>query len=127
MIDHLGLPVRDYAAAKAFYLAALKPLGIGLVKEVTAEENPSGAACGFGSDGKPYFWIGGGAPGSGLHLAFEAKTRAEVDAFYDAALAAGASDNGAPGLRPHYHPDYYAAFVIDADGINLEAVCHRPE
>lgn len=87
-----------------------------------------GTAHGFGSNGKPYFWVGDNeSVGEGTHVAFEAESRAEVDAFYEAALAAGGRDNGPPGIRPHYHPNYYAAFVFDPDGINVEAVCHKPE
>jgi len=126
MIDHLGISVRNHAASKVFYLAALAPLGIGVVMEVSKEE--SGAPSdhtGFGSKGKPYFWITQGATGAGMHLAFVAESRAQVDAFHAAALKAGAKDNGAPGIRAHYHPDYYGAFVIDPNGINLEAVCHK--
>ncbi|MEO7687823.1 MAG: VOC family protein [Sphingomonas sp.] len=82
----------------------------------------------MGKDGKPFFWLGNSEPlGSGLHIAFVASTRAEVDAFYAAAMAAGGRDNGAPGLRPHYHPNYYGAFVFDPDGVNIEAVCHAAE
>jgi hypothetical protein len=96
--------------------------------EVAAEQNASGApAAGFGRNGKPDFWIGGeGALGYAIHDAIVADDRAAVDAFHKAALAAGARDNGAPGLRPHYHPNYYAAFVLDFDGHNIEAVCHKP-
>jgi catechol 2,3-dioxygenase-like lactoylglutathione lyase family enzyme len=127
MIDHVGFAVSDYARAKAFYQKALAPLGYVLVMEVAAEQNPSGhPAAGFGIGGKPDFWIGGeGRLEKPLHVAIAAKDRAAVDAFYHAAIAAGAQDNGAPGLRPHYHPDYYAAFVRDPDGHNIEAVCHR--
>ena len=126
MIDHLGITVRDHAASKAFYAKALAPLGIGVIMEVPKAQ--SGAASdqtGFGSDGKPYFWIGEGKAAEYMHVCFTATTRAQVDAFYKAALALGAKDNGAPGLRPHYHPNYYGAFVIDLNGINLEAVCHK--
>jgi catechol 2,3-dioxygenase-like lactoylglutathione lyase family enzyme len=127
MIDHLGISVPDFAAAKAFYLEALAPLGIGVVMNVPKEESgrPSDFA-GFGYDHKPFFWIGQGSAPQGMHLCFTAKTRAEVDAFYKAALAAGARDNGPPGIRAHYHPNYYGAFVIDPNGVNLEAVCHQP-
>lgn len=129
MIDHLGLGVADYDKAKAFYTAALAPLGAMLVMEVTGDEAESGApAAGFGRDGKPDFWIGGeGKTTPPAHIAFTANTRAEVDAFYRAALDAGARDNGAPGIRAHYHPNYYGAFVFDADGHNIEAVCHAPD
>jgi catechol 2,3-dioxygenase-like lactoylglutathione lyase family enzyme len=128
MLDHIGLAVADFDRAKAFYRAVLKPLGLGVVMEVTAEETGGDAHAGFGDEGKPFFWIGTGAkPKGGAHVAFAAQTRAEVDAFHAAAIAAGGRDNGQPGLRPHYHPNYYGAFVYDPDGNNIEAVCHRPE
>ena len=129
IIDHVGFGVSDYARAKAFYVEALAYLGIPLVVEVSPEQNPSKVwACGFGKDGKPEFWIGSdGKTTPPLHVAFVVESRAEVRAFYDAALRAGGRDNGAPGLRPHYHPSYYAAFVLDLDGHNVEAVCHAPE
>ena len=126
MLDHVGIGVSDVARAKAFYDKALAPLGIALVMEVSAEQTGDQPACGFGSGGKPYFWFGGAADVSRAHIAFVAKTRAAVDAFYKAALAAGGKDNGAPGLRPHYHANYYGAFVLDSDGHNIEAVCHLP-
>jgi catechol 2,3-dioxygenase-like lactoylglutathione lyase family enzyme len=126
MLDHAGFPVSDYARSKAFYLQALAPLGYVLVMEVQQDENDSPAA-GFGGGGKPDFWIGGeGGLQRPIHIAIAAQNRAAVDAFYSAALAAGGKDNGAPGLRPHYHPNYYAAFVLDPDGHNIEAVCHTP-
>ena len=127
MIDHVGFAVSDYERAKAFYARALAPLGYTLVMEVPAETNPSGhPAAGFGADGKPDFWIGGeGRLDHPLHVAIVARDRVTVDAFHREALAAGGRDNGAPGLRPHYHPNYYAAFVLDADGHNIEAVCHK--
>lgn len=127
MIDHIGVGVRDYDSSKAFYLKALAPLGISIVMEVSKAE--SGLAhdfTGFGTAGKPFFWISEGQVDRPVHLAFTADTRAQVDAFYSAALEAGAKDNGAPGIRAHYHPNYYGAFVIDPNGINLEAVCHKP-
>lgn len=121
MIDHLGLHVADIDASKSFYTQALAPLGYGVLRDF-------GAVVGLGADQKPDFWLTQGAATTpGLHLAFAAKDRATVDAFYAAALAAGASDNGAPGPRPQYHPGYYGAFVIDLNGHNLEVVCHRPE
>jgi catechol 2,3-dioxygenase-like lactoylglutathione lyase family enzyme len=124
MLDHIGFPVSDYARSKAFYTTALAPLGYVLVMEVSQTENDHPAA-GFGADGKPDFWIGGeGGLNRRLHVAFAAKDRAAVDAFYRAAIAAGGTHNGAPGLRPHYHPNYYGAFVLDPDGHNVEAVCH---
>jgi catechol 2,3-dioxygenase-like lactoylglutathione lyase family enzyme len=114
--------------AKAFYMGALKPLGVGIIMEVTAEQTGADAHAGFGKDDKAFFWIGSGnKPRGGAHVAFTAQTRAEVDSFYRAALAAGGRDNGAPGPRPHYHDHYYGAFVLDPDGNNIEAVCHRPD
>ena len=127
MLDHVSIAVADLGRSTAFYAAALKPLGLGVVMQVTAEETGGDAHAGFGESGKPFFWIGAGAkPKGGTHVAFAAQTRAEVDAFYRAALAAGGQDNGAPGVRPHYHANYYGAFVLDPDGNNIEAVCHRP-
>ena len=127
MIDHVGFPVSDYARSKAFYEKALAPLGYTLIMEVRQDENDSSAA-GFGANGKPDLWIGGeGGLERAVHIAIAAADRAAVDAFHRAALAAGGTDNGAPGLRPHYHPNYYGAFVLDPDGHNIEAVCHRPE
>ena len=126
MLDHAGFPVSDYARSKAFYLQALAPLGYALVMEVQQHENDAPAA-GFGAHGKPDLWIGGeGGLQRPIHIAIAAQDRAAVDAFYRAAIAAGGKDNGAPGLRPHYHPNYYAAFVLDPDGHNIEAVCHAP-
>ena len=126
MLDHIGISVSDYSKAKAFYSAALLPLGIACEMEVTPEETGGSWHGGFGRDGKAFFWIGNASGAtSGIHVAFTA-TRLEVDAFYEAALAAGGRDNGPPGLRPEYHPNYYGAFVLDADGNNIEAVCHSP-
>lgn len=129
MLDHIGFPVSNFLASKKFYAAALEPLGIGIVMEVTAEQTGGTSHAGFGDDGKPYFWIGDGEGHlrGRVHVAFTAKTRADVDAFYKAALAAGGRDNGKPGPRPHYHDHYYGAFVLDPDGHNIEAVCHAPE
>ena len=127
MIDHIGFPVSDYARAKAFYAKALAPLGYVLIMEVQQNEQDAPAA-GFGRDGKPDFWIGGeGGLGKALHVAILAQDRAEVDAFHAAAMAAGGRDNGPPGVRAHYHPNYYGAFVFDPDGNNIEAVCHTPD
>jgi catechol 2,3-dioxygenase-like lactoylglutathione lyase family enzyme len=126
MIDHVGFSVLDYARAKAFYERALAPLGYRLVMETTAQQTGKPAA-GFGAGGKPDFWIGGeGKLDKPLHIAIVAEDRATVDAFYRAALAAGGRDNGSPGVRPQYHPNYYGAFVLDPDGHNIEAVCHTP-
>ena len=127
MLDHIGLRVADVAAAQAFYDAALAPLGIAVVFSVSAAETGTQAYLGYGSGGRPYFWIGAGETSTrGLHVAFTADSRATVDAFYAAAVAAGGQDNGAPGVRAYYHPNYYGAFVFDADGHNVEAVCHLP-
>ena len=126
MIDHVGFSVSDYARAKAFYEKALAPLGYALVMEVGPPQSDQPAA-GFGSSGKPDFWIGGdGKLEKPVHVAFRVKDRATVDAFHHAALAAGGKDNGTPGVRPHYHANYYGAFVLDPDGHNIEAVCHTP-
>jgi catechol 2,3-dioxygenase-like lactoylglutathione lyase family enzyme len=127
MLDHVGVVATDLERSKAFYLNALAPLAIGLVMELSAEQTGDQAHAGFGVGDKPFFWIGGGRLRSGpAHIAFHAPTRAAVDAFHRAALASGGKDNGAPGLRPHYHADYYGAFVLDPDGNNIEAVCHEP-
>lgn len=127
MLDHIGFSVADFALSRAFYEAALTPLGLGVVMAVTKEETGGYEGAGFGSEDEPFFWIGtGDKPKGGAHVAFTAATRAAVDAFYQAAIAAGGKDNGGPGLRPHYHPNYYGAFVFDPDGNNIEAVCHRP-
>ena len=129
MLDHFGFGVADYERAKRFYSAALAPLGASLLMEVAADATGSGRpACGFGREGTPDFWIGGeGRTTPPMHVAITARSRAEVDAFHRAALAAGGTENGAPGLRPHYHANYYAAFVRDLDGHNVEAVCHEAE
>ena len=125
MLDHVGLEVSDYERSKAFYAAALAPLGVRLLMEF------GDSAAGFGEETehgpKPYFWIQSrGRPVvSGAHVAFASRDRDGVDAFHAAALEAGATDNGAPGPRPVYHPQYYGAFVLDPDGNNVEAVCHR--
>jgi catechol 2,3-dioxygenase-like lactoylglutathione lyase family enzyme len=128
MIDHMGIGASDFAASRRFYDAALAALQIVPIVEFTAEQSGRYEGVGYGSDGKPFFWVGGEGPrGSGIHVAFEAASRAQVDAFYSAAMASGGKDNGPPGLRPHYHPDYYGAFVFDPDGINVEAVCRTKE
>jgi catechol 2,3-dioxygenase-like lactoylglutathione lyase family enzyme len=126
VIDHLGFPVSDYARSKAFYAQALAPLGYELVMEIEGAHTESQApAAGFGQPGKPDFWIGGeGGLKMPVHVAILAADRASVDAFHVAALRAGGRDNGAPGFRAHYHAKYYAAFVLDPDGHNIEAVCH---
>ena len=125
MIDHTNISVSNLAASKAFYLGALAPLGYAISREFDD-------AAGFKDDrdngGDPHgdFWISQGTPQSPRkHIAFNARDRAQVDAFHAAALAAGGQDNGAPGPRPQYHAGYYAAFVLDPDGYNIEAVCHE--
>lgn len=127
MLDHVGLPVSDFERSKAFYAAVFAPLGYSLVMEVTPEMTGDGSsAAGFGK-GKPDFWIGSSDKQARTHVAVVAADRAAVRAFYDAAIAAGAKDNGPPGIRAHYHENYYGAFVLDPDGHNIEAVCHAPE
>jgi catechol 2,3-dioxygenase-like lactoylglutathione lyase family enzyme len=128
MFDHIGFPVSDLARSRAFYERALAPLGLAVRMQVTREQSRGYEGVGFGPPNRPSFWIGNGAALRGqLHLAFVAPDRRTVDAFHRVALAAGATDNGAPGLRAHYHPNYYGAFVLDPDGHNIEAVCHAPE
>lgn len=120
MIDHVGIDVSDIDAAKAFYEKALAPLGYEKLREFPE-------AVGFGEQGKPDFWVAKrGKPGTS-HVAIASPDRASVDAFHAAALAAGGRDNGAPGLRQQYHATYYGAYVLDPEGNNVEAVCHRPE
>lgn len=127
MLDHIGLAVSNLQTSRQFYVVALAPLAIGIVMEVTKEQTGKYAGAGFGASNKASFWIGTGDHPSGpVHIAFKASTRAEVDAFYNAALSVGGRDNGAPGVRAHYHPNYYGAFVLDPDGNNIEAVCHTP-
>src|SRR5690349_20790678 len=122
MIDHMSITVSSFDASKAFYDKALAPLGASLLFVVPIEHTGGGKVGGYGRD-RPTFWIAEGErPKMHQHVAFAARSRAEVDGFYAAAIAAGGKDNGAPGLRPHYHPDYYAAFVFDPDGNNMEAV-----
>jgi catechol 2,3-dioxygenase-like lactoylglutathione lyase family enzyme len=127
IIDHIGMQVSDYDKAVAFYAAALKPLGIALIMHFPPEGPAGSATAGFGRDGKPELWISSGARvAPRVHVAFLADSRDAVTAFHHAAVSAGATDNGAPGVRAHYHQNYYGAFVIDPDGHNIEAVCHRP-
>jgi len=126
-IDHTSLSVSDFDGAKRFYAAALKPLRVEILREYPAEVTGSVAFAGLGADGKPFLWlVDAGKTTPRIHLALRAENRAQVDAFYKAAIAAGGTDNGVPGLRPIYHPNYYGAFVLDADGHNIEAVCHLP-
>ena len=121
MFDHVVFGVSDYAASKAFFLGALEPIGIAVVLEgplgIELSADGQSSLCIFPTQEKP----------AHLHLAFRANDRRQVDAFHRAALAAGGKDNGAPGLRPKYHANYYAAFVIGPDGHNIEVVCHEPE
>lgn len=124
MIDHITLGVADFDRSTAFYDKALAPLGLSRLYTVPPEFTGGAPSTGYG-DTRPFFWIAGQDAARGkVHVAFRAQTPAQVDAFYTAALAAGGRDNGPPGLRPHYHPDYYGAFVLDPDGFNIEAVCH---
>jgi catechol 2,3-dioxygenase-like lactoylglutathione lyase family enzyme len=128
MIDHTGVAVSDFDRSKAFYQAALEPIGYALLMEMSAAVTGSSAVAGFGEPPKPDFWIHQGEPNRPpVHVAFRVQQRSVVDAFHRAAIAAGGTDNGAPGVRPHYHPNYYGAFVLDPDGHNVEAVCHVDE
>ena len=121
MLDHVSLNVSDIDASRAFYEQALEPLGVGVIMEYPG-------FAGMGEDQKPWLWIAQrGEPCTSVHVALAVPDRATVNAFYEAAIAAGGTDNGAPGLRPQYHPGYYGAFVLDPDGNNIEAVCHQPE
>jgi catechol 2,3-dioxygenase-like lactoylglutathione lyase family enzyme len=121
VFDHIGFNVKNFARSKVFYLQALAPLGMA----VLMEDDRSAM---IGRQGEGAFWFGSyGTPASPVHIAFHAETRQQVRDFHAAALAAGGKDNGAPGLRPDYHANYYGAFVYDPDGHNLEAVCHKPE
>jgi catechol 2,3-dioxygenase-like lactoylglutathione lyase family enzyme len=123
IFDHLGYSVGDFDKSTAFYDAALAPLGI---KRLSEFDYPGGKVIGYGADRREFWVNSGDALRDHVHVAFAAKTRADVDAFYTAALVAGGRDNGAPGLRPEYHPDYYGAYVFDPDGHNIEAVCNAP-
>jgi catechol 2,3-dioxygenase-like lactoylglutathione lyase family enzyme len=122
MIDHLTLRVADYGRSKTFYQAALAPLGYEQIREFEG-------SCGLGAGGKPDFWIARSEEGRRpqVHIAFAARSHADVDRFHEAAMKAGAKDNGKPGPRKEYHENYYGAFVLDPDGHNIEACCHKPE
>ena len=127
MLDHVSLSVSDTRKSKAFYDAALAPVGVAMMHAPPADAEGYITHAGYGSEGRAYFWIGQGeTPSARAHIAFTAATRAAVDAFHAAAMAAGGRDNGGPGLRPQYHSNYYGAFVLDPDGHNIEAVCHAP-
>ena len=126
MIDHTGVVVSDFGTSKAFYAQALAPIGYSLLMELPASVTGHTDVAGFGEAPKPDFWISQGTANKPpIHIAFRVSSRTAVDAFYKAALAAGGIDNGPPGLRLHYHPNYYGAFVLDPDGHNVEAVCHE--
>jgi catechol 2,3-dioxygenase-like lactoylglutathione lyase family enzyme len=126
MIDHTGLAISNYARSKEFYTKALSPIGYKLIMEVPKEHTQGKGVAGFGEPPKPDFWIHEATPNKPpIHVAFRVSTRAQVDKFYAAAMAAGGRDNGGPGPRPHYHANYYGAFVFDPDGHNIEAVCHE--
>ena len=128
MIDHMGIPVSDIEPSRKFYEAALGALGMSVQKQYRSEEEGGWTALGFGVPGEKIFWIADGDKvGGGIHVAFTADTRAQVDAFHAAGLKAGGRDNGKPGPRPNYGPNYYAAFVYDPDGANIEAVCYKAE
>jgi catechol 2,3-dioxygenase-like lactoylglutathione lyase family enzyme len=122
VLDHVAIEVSDLAASRAFYEGALEPLGFTVVFDL-----PQIPAVAFGLPGRPQFWVrASGEPSGPIHVCFHAADRQRVDRFHEAALAAGGRDNGPPGLREHYHPTYYGAFVLDPDGNNAEAVCHVP-
>jgi catechol 2,3-dioxygenase-like lactoylglutathione lyase family enzyme len=126
MIDHIGITVSDFDKSKRFYSQALAPINYSLLMEFPAAVTGYADVAGFGEAGKPDFWISRSeANKPPIHVAFRVASRAMVDAFYAAAIAAGGTDNGPPGLRPHYHAHYYGAFVRDPDGHNVEAVCHE--
>lgn len=127
MIDHITFGITDFQRSCEFYDAAFEPLGVTRLFDVPLDHSAGVRIAGYGSD-RPWFWIAEERATTGmLHIAIQAPDRAGVDAFHAAALDAGGGDNGAPGLRPHYHAQYYGAFVLDPDGHNIEAVCHRPE
>ncbi len=125
MIDHITFGVVDFERSTAFYDLALGSLGVRRLYDVPGDQSDGVKVAGYGDD-TPWFWIAEERAVTGLmHIAFRAERRSQIDAFYNAAIAAGGTENGGPGLRPHYHPNYYAAFVLDPDGHNIEAVCHR--
>jgi catechol 2,3-dioxygenase-like lactoylglutathione lyase family enzyme len=127
MIDHTGVNVRDFEKSKTFYTAVFSTIGYSLLANLPASITGHTDVAGFGEAPKPDFWVINGKPNNPpLHVAFRVNTRAEVDNFYQAGIAAGGRDNGKPGIRPQYHPNYYGAFILDPDGHNIEAVCHAP-
>jgi catechol 2,3-dioxygenase-like lactoylglutathione lyase family enzyme len=126
MIDHTGVSVSNFEKSKKFYTEALKPIGYQLLLEFPASITGKTNVAGFGEPPKTDFWIAEGTPNDpSIHVAFRVGKRSLVDAFHQAALAAGGKDHGAPGLRPQYHSNYYGAFVLDPDGHNVEVVCHE--
>lgn len=127
MLDHITLNVKDAHRSRAFYDRALAPLEVRVLVDIPATKD-SETVLAYGEGKRAYFWLAQASPVSGpLHISFAAETRAQVVAFYEAAIAAGGVDNGKPGPRPHYGPTYYGAFIIDPDGHNIEAVCRRAE
>lgn len=126
MIDHVGIAISDAERSRIFYDELLAAIGLQRLMTIAAADNPSGGeAHGYGRNDDPFFWIGENeAVAEGTHIAFRVENRAQVHAFHSAGLLAGGRDHGGPGLRPHYGPSYYAAFILDPDGINVEAVCH---
>jgi catechol 2,3-dioxygenase-like lactoylglutathione lyase family enzyme len=126
MIDHTGVKVSNPAKSRKFYEQALAPLGYAVLMELPKEHTGGIVVLGLGVAPKADFWLAEGQPAERIHIAFGADNRKQVDEFYEAALAAGGRDNGPPGPRPHYHANYYGAFVLDPDGHNIEAVCHQP-
>jgi catechol 2,3-dioxygenase-like lactoylglutathione lyase family enzyme len=128
MIDHSGIVASDFAKSRDFYAKALSAIGYELIMALPASVTGYADVAGFGEPPKPDFWVSSGSPNRPpIHIAFRVANRALVDAFYRAAIKAGGRDNGPPGLRLHYHPNYYGAFILDPDGHNIEAVCHAPE
>jgi len=126
MIDHTGVVVSNFQKSKNFYVQALSAIGYTLLADIPASITGHTDVAGFGEAPKPDFWVSQGTPNKpGVHIAFRVFSREAVDAFYMSAMAAGGRDNGPPGLRTHYHPNYYGAFVMDPDGHNIEAVCHE--
>lgn len=127
ILDHIEFAVSDSSASLNFYKAALRPLGMTIVVSLGPSEVRSGSRYGLGTEGYPRLWIHDGGPsGSGTHIAFSAAKRSQVDAFWKAAVSAGGVDNGPPGVRTRYHDNYYAAYVLDPDGNNIEVVCQTP-
>jgi catechol 2,3-dioxygenase-like lactoylglutathione lyase family enzyme len=128
MIDHTGLQISDPIRSRAFYDSALAPLGYKMMIQIPIEHTRGAAVFGYGVPPKADFWVHQGTPNDPkVHVAFRAATHQQVDRFFEAALAAGGTSNGSPGPRPHYHKDYYGAFVLDPDGHNIEVVCHEPK